>query len=153
VNFRSVSARSLGCILGTVSALALVPKASGAPAVATESAVFVERSEAGALRSLEPADRLSRGDRVVTIVTWRRRPGDGGFTITNPLPRAIAYQASARDDQEVSVDGGRSWGRLGELRIGGRLATAEDVTHMRWRIPAERALKGRGQIVYSGIVR
>lgn len=127
--------------------------AAAQPAVATDSAVFVERSPRGSLRSLEPADRLSRGDRVVTIVNWYRTGGNGGFTITNPLPSSIAYQASARDDQEVSVDGGRSWGRLGELRIDGRTATPEDVTHMRWRVPATAAARGQGRIAYSGIVR
>jgi hypothetical protein len=79
--------------------------------------------------------------------------GDGGFTITNPLPRAIAYQASARDDQQVSIDGGRTWGTLSELRIGARLATPEDVTHVRWRVQPGTAAQGRGQIAFSGIVR
>lgn len=130
-------------------AMTLPHAANARPAVATDSAVFVERSQPGSMRSLEPASRLNRGDRVVTIVNWYRMGGDGGFTITNPLPRAIAYQASARDNQEVSVDGGRTWGRLGELRIGNRIATPEDVTHMRWRIPAGNA----GRIAYSGIVR
>jgi hypothetical protein len=134
-------------------AITLPTMAAAQPAVATDSAVFVERARGGNLRSLEPADRLSHGDRVVTVVSWYRMGGDGGFTITNPLPRAIAYQASARDDQEVSVDGGRTWGKLGDLRIGGRLATPEDVTHMRWRIPAMNAARGQGQIAYSGIVR
>lgn len=137
---------------GIAISLPLAAAAQGT--VATESAVFVERTERGNQRSLEPASRLSRGDRVVTIVSWQRQRGsDGAFTITNPLPQAIAYQASARDDQEVSVDGGRTWGRLGDLRIAGRVATPEDVTHMRWRVPATRAQRGRGQIAYSGIVR
>ncbi|MBW8752810.1 MAG: hypothetical protein JF595_01460 [Sphingomonadales bacterium] len=127
--------------------------AAAQPAVATDSAVFVERMQQDNQRMLEPASRLNRGDRVVTIVNWYRMGGDGGFTITNPLPRAIAYQASARDDQEVSVDGGRSWGRLGTLRVAGRVATPEDVTHMRWRIPANGARRGQGRIAYSGIVR
>jgi hypothetical protein len=134
-------------------AITLPTIAAAQPAVATDSAVFVERTRGNDQRSLEPADRLNRGDRVVTVVSWYRMGGDGSFTITNPLPRAIAYQASARDDQEVSVDGGRTWGKLGELRVGNRLATPEDVTHMRWRIPAMNAARGQGQIAYSGIVR
>ncbi len=76
-----------------------------------------------------------------------------GFTLINPLPRAIAYQASARDDEQVSVDGGRSWGRIGDLRLGARTATPEDVTHVRWRVPASSAASGSGRIAYSGIVR
>jgi hypothetical protein len=134
-------------------AITLPSLVSAQPAVSTDSAVFVERTRGDNIRSLEPAERLSRGDRVVTLVSWYRMGGDGGFTITNPLPRAIAYRASARDDQEVSVDGGRTWGKLGELKVAGRLATPEDVTHMRWRVPAVNAARGQGQIAYSGIVR
>lgn len=133
---------------------ALAPQTAQArTAVSTDAAVFVERSLPGAMRRLEPATRLSRGDRIVTVVSWRLIDGAGGFTITNPLPRAIAYQASARDDQEVSVDGGRNWGPLTDLRIGDRVATPEDVTHIRWRVPATAAARGEGRIAYSGIVR
>lgn len=135
---------------GAAMLLAVSHSASASPAVTTDSAVFVERIEPGNTRSLEPASRLSRGDRVVTVVSWKRLGGDGGFTITNPMPRAISYQSSAHDGEEVSIDGGRSWGRLEELRIGQRMATPEDVTHVRWRVSARAA---RGQIAYSGIVR
>ena len=118
--------------------------------VATQSAVYIERTGPDATRRLEPAARLSRGDRVIAVVNWRRVDGDGDFVITSPLPPALAYQASAWDDQQVSVDGGHSWGRLAGLRIGNRMATPEDVTHIRWRIAAHRR---SGGIAYSGIVR
>ena len=137
--------------LGMMGALPSIAQAS--PAVALDSAVYVEHAHPGNLRSLEPASSLSRGDRVVTVVTWYRMGGNGGFTVTNPMPRSIAYQASARQDEEVSVDGGRNWGRIGLLRIANRLATPEDVTHVRWQVPAQTAAQGVGHIAYSGIVR
>jgi hypothetical protein len=59
--------------------------------------------------------------------------------------------------EEISIDGGRSWGKLGMLMIrdtsGTRLASPEDVTHVRWRIPASVAARGTGTIAYSAIVR
>jgi len=141
---------------GVICAGLALPGSSAAtvaePAVSTQSAVFVERLQPDATRRLEPADRLSRGDRVITVVNWYRPARSrGSFVITNPLPAAVAYQASAWDDQDVSVDGGRTWGRLETLRVGTRYATPEDVTHVRWRISAVE--RSRGQIAYSGIVR
>ncbi|GGB99423.1 hypothetical protein GCM10011494_17360 [Novosphingobium endophyticum] len=131
----------------------LAERAQARPAVATDSAVFVERVMPDSSSRLEPAVRLSRGDKVVTVVTWYRMGGDGGFVITNPLPAGLAYEDSASDRQDVSVDGGRTWGHLGTLRIGNRLAAPEDVTHVRWRIPPGTAARGRGEIAYSGTVR
>ena len=146
------STKILFGLAGAVAAFSAA-SAQASTSVATDSAVYVERAENGRIRSLEPARRLTRGDRVITVLSWQRKAGDGGFTITNPLPRAIAYQSSTRDDEEVSVDGGRTWGRLGELQIGTRVASPEDVTHVRWRVPSRMAALGRGRIAYSGIVR
>jgi hypothetical protein len=120
------------------------------PRVALASNVFVERSEPSS-RILQPATRLRRGDRVVTILTWKRAAPDAGqFTVTNPLPRALQFEDSADERQQVSVDGGRNWGQIGTLRIGNRLATPEDVTHVRWRIATPAPA---GQLAYSAIVR
>ena len=129
-----------------------------APAITLDSAIFVERShlQGGALvRALEPAGRLVRGDRVVTLLTWARRvPGaGGGFTVTNALPHGLAWQGSADGDAELSVDGGRRWGRLGTLRTAQRLAVPEDVTTIRWRISPVQAAARSGRIAYSGLVR
>lgn len=143
-----ILSRAICCL-----ALFSAAPALAAPAVSLDSAVFVERSEGTAIRSLEPVRALKAGDRVVYVVSWSRSDGDGGFTVTNPLPRSVAYQASADGDEQVSVDGGKSWGRIGALRIGSRLATPEDVTHVRWRIAATRAAAGSGRIAYSAIVR
>ncbi len=150
------SIRVLGALTGyglmTVAALTAPQPAMAQAAVAIDSAVYVERTLPEG-RRLEPASTLSRGDRVVYVVTWQRTTGLGGFFVTNPLPRTVSYQESASGEEEVSVDGGRTWGKLGELRLGARYATPEDVTHVRWRVPASEAARGRGRIAYSAIVR
>lgn len=123
------------------------------PTVALDSAVFIEKTSPAHGRVLEPARQFSRGDRVVYVVSWTKLGGQGGFVVTNPLPRSVAYQGSAVDDEDVSIDGGRSWGKLSTLRVGSRVATPEDVTHVRWRVTSALAARGSGQIAYSAIVR
>ena len=134
-------------------ALAAPASALATPLVALDSAVFVERVMPGKGRLLQPAKVLKRGDRVVYVVNWYRMGGQGGFTVTNPLPSKVYFQGSADGREEVSIDGGKTWGRLDSLRVGNRLATPEDVTHVRWRVPAHEAARGQGQITYSAIVR
>lgn len=144
------------CALACSTQIALPSVAAAAKSqIATDSSVFVERKPTDTRRRLEPAEKLLPGDKVVTIVTWHRTGGRGAFTIVNPLPEALSYQRSAMqaEEEEVSVDGGRTWGRLPQLRIGDRHAISEDVTHVRWRISGPSALRGTGRIAYSGIVR
>lgn len=141
-------------LLVTIAAMAgLATSVQAAPAVSLDSAVFVERASANAGRMLEPASELTRGDRVVYVVRWYKLGGDGGFVVTNPLPRSVYFQGSANGDEEVSIDGGRTWGKLGAMRLGGRIATPEDVTHVRWRVDPRTASRGQGRIAYSAIVR
>ncbi|MEO5587576.1 MAG: hypothetical protein ABIQ81_07775 [Novosphingobium sp.] len=152
-----MNVRAIAAVLAASLAMAgTMPAHAGSMGVALDSAIYVERMN-GLTRSLRQADRLSRGDRIVTILTWQKQGGlkndNAGFTVVNPLPRTVAYQGSARDDEQVSVDGGKTWGRLGELTAGSRLATAEDVTHVRWHVDPRQAAIGQGRIAYSGIVR
>jgi len=149
VNIRRIAAK-LACALALT---APVVATAASPLVALDSAVYVERVVPQKGRMLQPASTLRRGDRVVYVVSWYRMGGQGGFTVTNPLPKKVYYQGSADGREEVSIDGGRSWGRLESMRVGNRLATPEDVTHVRWRVPASEAARGSGQITYSAIVR
>ncbi len=137
------------------------PLAHAAP-VTVANTVYVEREVAigngGVARVLEPAQSLRRGDRLVYVVSWRAPQARGEhLTITNPLPRTIAYERSASGDEDVSVDGGRSWGKLDALRFRDgmvwRFATPQDVTHIRWKVPPQLALAGSGRLTWSGIVR
>lgn len=114
--------------------------------------VYIERSDNGA-RALEPASQLRKGDKVVLVMQWRAPESRSGFTVSSAVPRDLAFRRAGSDAAEVSIDGGRSWGRMGALKVGGRLASVEDVTHLRWRVPPEAVAQGSGTIAYSAVVR
>lgn len=149
-------------VLSTVlAAIAAVPALAAQP-VQLQSAVFVERigqaADGRVERRIEPAEILKRGDRLVLVVEWQASLRDSkSFAVTSPIPRTLAFQRASDLDAEVSVDGGRNWGRLGGLKLndrrGFRTASPEDVTHLRWRISADEAERGEGRMTYSAVVR
>lgn len=125
------------------------------------SDVFVERFVPGTngsmTRVLERANRLRSGDRVIFVVNWKT-DGAQPFTFVNPVPGTIAFQRSAEDREDVSIDGGKTWGKLADLTVREadgsiRHATPDDVTTLRWRVPVRMAAAGTGQITYRGVVR
>ncbi|NBC36394.1 hypothetical protein GTZ99_07485 [Novosphingobium sp. FSY-8] len=134
---------------------------SAAPAITLTSAIHVERTTPAGRRldSLTKGNTaLNHGDRIVTFLRWRHEAaapvgGTGGFVIVTPLPRALIWQGSADGREEVSVDGGYSWGRLARLTLFGRPARPEDVTHMRWHITPAQARGGQGRITYAALLR
>ena len=152
--------RKLG--LAVLLACALGTPALAQKGVALQSAVFVERightGDGRVERRIEPASRLASGDKVVLMVEWQAS-GDarGSFAVTSPIPRSLSFQRTSHERTEVSVDGGRNWGELGTLTVrdadGTRLASPEDVTHLRWRVSPRDAVRGRGRVTYSAIVR
>ncbi len=130
--------------------------------VKLESMVFVERSvpamNGRMERRIEPADSLSRGDRVVLMVEWRATDRERqGFAVTSPIPSSLSLQRVSHEGIDVSADGGRHWGKLGELQIrdaeGTRLASPQDVTHLRWSVSPGEASLGTGRMTYRAIVR
>jgi len=133
------------------------PLAAQNVAVALQSAVFVERlghtGDGRVERRIEPAKAFKRGDKVILMVEWTATPSAKGFTVTTAIPGTIAYQDTSEDALQVSVDGGKHWGTLGALRIGTRLASPEDVTHLRWQVGAADARRGTGRMTYSAYVR
>jgi len=79
------------------------------------------------------------------------------FVVTNPLPSAVVLSGDEAAANEVSVDGGKTWGLLSTLKVsdgqgGQRAAVPSDVTHMRWTI-AKIAPGAAGQVEYHAIVR
>ncbi len=142
---------------------AALAAAAAAPLLARGSveltrAVFHERiGDSRSGRTIAPATNLRKGDNVILVVRWNHTNGAKGFTVSSPVPKTLSYRSSSLDNQTVSVDGGKSWGPLEamHLREAGskRRASPEDVTHLRWRITAQEAARGSGQLTYSAIVR
>ena len=142
-----------------LAALLLAVPVTASESVSVRSAVFIETADSASpakTRAITPASTLQSGDKVVLLVDWRAGHRSS-FTITSEVPRNLSFRESARPMQEVSVDGGKSWGQLGEItlrdRFGRRPARPADVTHLRWRIHASEAALGRGNIAYSATVR
>jgi hypothetical protein len=112
-----------------------------AESVAVESAVYSERHENGAMR-VAPAVRLSSGDRVVTILTWKA-PSTGRYTAVSAVPPRLAIQSTSREGVEISTDGGRSWQALTDTDF-----VPSGITHLRWPIDG-----GDGRLSYRAVVR
>jgi hypothetical protein len=115
---------------------------AGAREVAVDSAVYLETAGTAGARRVVPADRLQRGDRVVTILRWDA-PASGGYTAVSAVPAGLAIESASRSGIEVSTDGGRSWRPLGDPD-----AVPPGTTHLRWRIDA-----GEGRLSYRAVVR
>lgn len=148
---------ALAAIVGCLAAAPAVARQG----VSLESSVYIERSshtdDGRIMRRIEPASRLVRGDKVVLVVEWRTDEHGNAFAVTSPIPGTLKFQRSGLDGEQVSVDGGMSWGELGEIKIregrGTRLASGADVTHVRWQVSAREASRGSGRITYSAVVR
>ncbi|GGD91697.1 hypothetical protein GCM10011515_09210 [Tsuneonella deserti] len=138
----------MGLVLGALACL-LGGSAAASEAIDVNRSVYVERRDDG-VRALEPATTLKSGDKVVLVVEWRTAMPGRPLTVEAAVPRTLAFQRAGSEAVQVSIDNGRTWGRLGALRLGQRIASAEDVTHLRLRVPASAP---EGRMTYSAIVR
>ena len=150
----------LGLLAGSLACL-MASAALAESAISISKAVFVERAQRSAdgsvMRAIEPASELRKGDKVVLVIEWRSVKEADSFSVSSAVPRTLAFQRAGADQVEISIDGGRNWGRLGTMRTrdrdGDRLASPEDVTHLRWRVADSDAARGRGRFTYSALVR
>ncbi|MCB2083799.1 MAG: hypothetical protein KDD90_07085 [Sphingomonadaceae bacterium] len=118
--------------------------------IALSRTVYVEKIDGAAgLRTVEPATSFRRGDRVILMIEWTGAEARKGTVVRSAIPTSLAFQQGSSEALEVSVDGGRKWGRIGHLRVGERLAAPEEVTHVRLKVHG----KTGGRMTYSAIVR
>lgn len=97
------------------------------------------------------------GDELIFRTSFRNTGPDPvkDFVITSRLPDGVALSRGV--PELVSVDGGKSWGRLGTLSVadgagGKRPALAGDVTHLRWVLP-EIKPGASGEVTYLASVQ
>lgn len=99
------------------------------------------------------------GDRLLFRTSYRNSGVEAvqDFVITNGLPAGVVLLPESSGAGLVSVDGGKSWGKLEAQTVddgagGKRPAVARDVTHLRW-VLAEIQPGGRGEVTYQATVR
>ncbi|QDK32171.1 hypothetical protein [Sphingomonas sp. IC081] len=141
--------------------LALSGAASAAEPVSLKGDVQVERTVTAngtGKTVLAAPTTVVPGDRLLFTTRYSNdgdKPVDN-FVVTNPLPAPVRL-AAEEAGCEVSVDGGRTFGKLAALTVADaagmrRAAQLEDVTHIRWTL-AHLAPRGSGALEYHAVVR
>lgn len=108
---------------------------------------------------LVEAKNVVPGDTLVFTTSFRNQGGAAikDFVIVNPVPADVQLADEPGSEAEVSIDGAKTWGRLGDLTVAEvngqkRPATIEDITHLRWaftEIPSGKT----GRVRFSATVR
>lgn len=162
---KTVTTFLLACAAAASLTAPVVPLAAqtAAPAVSVDGDIKSEKTITGAdgkstVELVEPASFLP-GDRLIFGQNYANTSAEvvTNFVITNPLPEAVRLAPDADPALEVSVDGGKSWGKLATLSLKNsdgttRPATHADVTHVRW-VLATIAPGTSGRVSFPVIIR
>lgn len=128
------------------------------------SDVFVEkqvvRADGSRTVVLEKPNLVLPGDNLVFVVKYRNigAATASNFVVTNPLPTAVAFNGTSDGLEVVSINGGKSWGILGTLRVAkadgtARPAQRSDVTHIKWNLNQPLTAGAEGKLIFRGIVK
>ena len=159
--------------IGSLAAYAAPANAQAADAarVVLSSDALIERTEIGPdgkekSTLNKPADVvITPGDRVVFTLKYKNQGSlpATAFRATNPMPGPVQFISALEDWAEVSVDGGKNWGKLADLKVQAKSAdgltdtklsaAVEDVTHVRWVFANAIPPGGEGTLSYRGVVK
>lgn len=146
--------------------VALAPVGAAAQAAPVElngdvkvDKVVVENGQEKHVLLAPDATSVVPGDKLVFATRYRNNGGAEvkNFVVTNPLPAGVMLAPEGAGSLDVSVDGGKTYGKLAVLKVKGqdgqvRAAQAGDVTHIRWVLPV-LAPGATGTLSYNAIVR
>ncbi len=142
--------------------LAPIAVAATGQAVQLSSTVVIEKTDivnGKTQTTFEAPTKVLPGDKLILQTNYRNTGGQAAtnFVVTNPVPAAVAWTGEATPGAMESVDGGRTFGPLAQLKVKGangalRAAQPADVTHIRWTL-ASIAPGAAGLVKYRGMVR
>jgi uncharacterized repeat protein (TIGR01451 family) len=149
---------------GTVLAVTASAPVLAASPIELTSNIFVEKQQKKAdgtySVNLVKPDIIVPGDQLVFVVRFRNIGSEpaSNFTVTNPMPKAVAFSGTSDGAELVSIDGGKSWGKLSQLRVGNadgtsRPALMTDVTHIKWNLNQTLTAGAEGKLIFRGVVR
>jgi uncharacterized repeat protein (TIGR01451 family) len=147
-----------------LAALAGASIAAAATPLQLSSDVFVERTisrdDGTKTIVLEKPKMVTPGDNLVFVVKYKNVSAAtaSNFVVTNPLPPAVTFDGTSDGLEVVSIDGGKSWGLLGNLRIAKengatRAAQRSDVTHIKWNLNQPLTAGAEGKLIFRGVVK
>jgi uncharacterized repeat protein (TIGR01451 family) len=139
------------------------PSMAASP-VQVSSDIYVEKQQTRAdgtvATTLVAPKIIVPGDQLVFVVRYQNTGAQPArnFTVTNPIPAAINFSGTSDGNEIVSIDGGRSWGKLSELRVKksdgmARPALMTDVTHIKWNMNQPLASGEGGKLIFRGVVK
>ncbi len=122
--------------------------------------VKIETNEAGVSeRTLVAPNVIVPGDRLIFGTDYANSGAEPitGFVVTNPVHEKVRLASDADPELSVSVDGGKSWGKLAALTVksedgSDRAAAHADVTHVRWVLASVQPGES-GRLEYPVIIR
>jgi uncharacterized repeat protein (TIGR01451 family) len=145
-------------------AFAASTTAFAAGGMTLDNNVFVERvkTDPAGKRSvvLEAPKVVTPGDRLLFVLNYRNAGAQpvADFAVTNPIPEAVSFEAAEDKSAQVSIDGGKSWGKLAALKVKNADGTARpavggDVTHVRWSFSQKITAGQTGALNFRGVVK
>lgn len=151
------SAAVVASLFGAVAAYAATP-------LQLSSDVFVERQierrDGTKTVVLEKPGMVTPGDNLVFVVKYKNVGNStaSNFVVTNPLPSAVMFNGTSDGLEVVSIDGGKSWGVLNNLRVAkadgtARPAQRSDVTHIKWNLNQPLTAGAEGKLIFRGVVK
>ncbi|TAD76379.1 MAG: hypothetical protein EAY70_09630 [Sphingomonadales bacterium] len=162
---KSLNKMMLACVAAAALAMPALPLAAQAnPSPVTlagdvKAEKIITDADGKKRTELVEPTTIVPGDRLVFGTDYANNGAEAvtNFTVTNPLPAAVRLAPDADATLDVSVDGGKTWGKLDGLTITGsdgatRPAIHADVTHVRW-VLTRIAPGDAGRLTYPAIIR